>query len=216
MLQENEKSAIVKADAALAARTQNVYEKHAARFDAERPKGLHERSWIDRFLRLVSPGGRILDLGCGAGDPIAEYMTDSGFNVVGVDASRAMLVIARDRYPARDWRHMDMRKLELPERFDGIISWNAFFHLTGDEQRDVLVRIGEHMRPGAGLMLTVGPQAGEVTGRVGGDPVYHASLDPEEYTRILEGLQIDVVKFVAEDPMCDEQTVLLAQKRRGW
>jgi trans-aconitate methyltransferase len=195
----------------LAARTQGIYERQAARFDAERPKGLHERAWLDRFLSLVVPGGRVLDLGCGAGDPIAGYMRSRGFGVVGFDASHAMLAIARARDPSGDWRHGDMRTLDLGERFDGVIAWNSFFHLMPDEQREVLVRIARHLKPGAALMVTVGPEAGEVTGHVGGEAVYHSSLAPEEYRSLLASQAIEVVDFVMEDATCAEQTVLLAR-----
>ena len=37
-------------------------------------------------------------------------------------------------------------------------------------------------------MLTIGNKAGEVTGQVGGETVYHASLAPDEYREILESL----------------------------
>lgn len=195
---------------AVAATTQAVYERQATRFDRERPRRLHERAWLDRFLALVPPGGLILDLGCGAGDPIAAYITSAGYRVIGLDASRAMLALARERFPAGDWRHGDMRSLDFSERFDGIIGWNSFFHLTRDEQRDALPRIGRHLAPGGALMLTVGPEDGEVLGTVGGEPVYHASLAPREYERILGDLGLALVAPIAEDPACDNQTVLLA------
>ncbi|MEM7021224.1 MAG: class I SAM-dependent methyltransferase [Pseudomonadota bacterium] len=197
---------------ALAASTQEVYERNAARFDVERPKGLHERSWLDRFLELVTPGGLVLDLGCGAGDPIAGYVAGRGFRVIGVDASRPMLEIARRRFPAGDWRHGDMRTLDLAERFDGILGWNSFFHLTADEQRSVLPRIVSHMKPGAALMLTVGPAAGEVGGCVGDDAVYHASLAPAEYDAVLARLGVRIVQLAVEDPTCGQQTIMLARK----
>lgn len=200
------------ADAALAARTREVYERQAERFDGERPKHLLERAWLDRFLSLVEPGGLVLDLGCGGGDPIAGHIMERGFDVVGIDASEAMLAIARRRFPAGDWRRGDMRRLDLPESFDGIIGWDSFFHLTPGEQRDTLRRIGEHMKPGAALMLTVGHEAGEVTGRVGGEPVYHASLAPEEYEALLGELGIEVTAFVKGDPDCDGHTILLGRK----
>ena len=196
---------------ALAASTQGIYERHAARFDAERPKRLHERIWLDRFLGQVRDGGAILDVGCGAGDPLATYMSDRGFQVTGVDASRAMLDIARSRFPAGDWRHGDMRTLDLPERFDGILGWNSFFHLTPEEQRTTLPTLADHLNPSGVLMLTVGPKAGEVAGQVANEAVYHASLAPEEYQAILEDLGLKVVQFLKEDPECDLQTVLLAR-----
>lgn len=197
----------------LATRTQAVYERQAARFDAERPRGLHERAWLDRFLALVRPGGLILDLGCGAGEPIAAHLAAQGRRVIGVDAAEAMLAIARNRHPEGDWRLGDMRTLDLAERVDGLLAWNSFFHLTRDEQRAVLPRLVAHLRPGGALMLTVGPEDGEVTGHVGGEPIYHASLSPEEYRTRLADLGVEVIRFVAEDPDCDGQTVLLARRR---
>lgn len=84
----------------LAATTQDVYERNAARFDVERAKGLHERRWLDRFLDLIAGDNTVLDLGCGTGDPIADYLAGRGFRVTGIDASRAMLAIARRRVQA--------------------------------------------------------------------------------------------------------------------
>lgn len=196
----------------LALNTQAVYERQARRFDAERAKGLHERIWLDRFTAGRASGARILDLGCGAGEPIAAYLIAHGFRVTGLDASRAMLEIARQRWPDGDWRLGDMRTLDLPERFDGILGWNSFFHLTRDEQRATLPRLARHLAPSGVLLLTVGPEDSEVGGHVGGEPIYHASLAPSEYRRLLAEHGLTVTRFVAEDPDCDCQTVLLARK----
>lgn len=199
--------------AALAARTGEIYQRNAVRFDAERPKRLHEKPWLDRFADLLPPGGTVLDVGCGAGEPIAAYFASQGYRVTGLDAAQAMIDLARRRLPEQEWLFGDMRRLNLDRTFNGIIGWNSFFHLTQDEQRSVLPRLAQHLEPGGALMLTVGPEAGEVTGHVGDDIVYHASLAPDEYRSILAGLGLQVVSFVAEDPDCDLQTILLAQKQ---
>ncbi|MDF1778389.1 MAG: class I SAM-dependent methyltransferase [Rhizobiaceae bacterium] len=196
----------------LASRTQAVYERNAQRFDAERPKGLHERLWLDRFLDGLPPGGKILDLGCGAGMPIAAYFMGKGFAVTGLDASAAMIQLAKSVMPDGDWREGDMRGLDLNETFDGIIGWNSFFHLTRPEQRDVLPRLARHLETNGRLMLTVGPENGEAVGQVGDDRIYHASLSPDEYASILLVNQLAIKDFVIEDPQCDFQTILLAQK----
>jgi hypothetical protein len=64
-------------------------------------------------------------------------------------------------------------------------------------------------------MLTVGTEEDEVVGQVGGEPVYHSSLAPAAYRKILHELGMQVIDFVFEDPDCDFATVLLAQKKRG-
>lgn len=199
--------------AAIAATTQAVYERHAAGFDSHRPKGLHEQPWLDRFSALLQPGGRILDLGCGAGDPIAGHFLAAGFDVTGVDFSAPMLDLAGQRLPQARWLQADMRELALGETFDGIIGWNSYFHLRADEQRSTLRRLAAHLAPGGALMLTVGPRAGEVIGQVEGEPIYHASLSPQEYEALLGELGLAIIQFVFEDPDCDQQTVLLAQRR---
>ena len=195
----------------LAKTTQAVYERNTVRFDAERAKVLFEKSWIDRFLSLIPDQGLILDLGCGAADPIGSYMIEQGYRVTGVDASAGMLRLAKKRFPDGDWRRMDMRELNMPERFDGIIGWDSFFHLTRDEQRMVLPKLARHLGPSGALMLTVGQSDGEVTGRVGDDTVYHSSLSIDEYTSILAENDVEVVDFIPEDPECDFHTILLAR-----
>lgn len=197
----------------LAASTRDVYARHAARFDAERPRHLHERVWLERFAALLPEAGAVLDLGCGAGEPIAGWLIQSGFRVTGVDIAEPMLAIARRRYPDGDWRQADMRSLDLASRFNGIIGWDSFFHLRPDEQRTTLHRLANHLLPRGALMLTVGPEAGEVTGTVADEPVYHSSLAPEAYKAILADAGLDIVQFVKEDPNCDLHTILLAQMR---
>ena len=125
-----------------------------------------------------------------------------------------MLSIARTRWPNGDWRAADMRVLDLGEQFDGIIAWNSFFHLTADEQRDCLPKLAHHLAPGGHLLVTVGPEAGETTGTVAGETVYHASLSPAEYASRLEENHLILTAFFAEDPGCQNHTVLMARKRK--
>lgn len=60
-------------------------------------------------------------------------------------------------------------------------------------------------------MLTVGTHDGEVTGRVGDDIVYHASLSQDEYCDILSNQGLEIESFVTEDPDCDGSTIMLAK-----
>lgn len=195
----------------LADQTQLVYERNARRFAIERPKNLFEKPWLDRFLELIPENGNLLDLGCGAGEPIASYLIEQGHSVVGLDASNNMIHLARENIPTGDWRLGDMRNFQLDDRFHGIIAWHSFFHLTREEQRTALPCIAKHLTPKGALLLTVGPNDGEVAGRVGDDPVYHASLSQDEYGDILSIQGLEIKSFVAEDPDCDGATVMLAQ-----
>lgn len=198
----------------LALKTQDVYERKGARFDAERSKTLFERQWLDRLLEVLPSNPRVLDAGCGAGDPIARYLIEKGCCLTGIDFSRSLIEIATARFPQAQWHIVDMCSFCLPDRFDGILAWHSFFHLTPDDQLSTLARFGQHLTSGGALMFTAGHIAGEVIGHVGGEEVYHSSLSPKQYETVLNRLGLRVLDFVPEDPSCGGATVLLAQKRR--
>ena len=160
-------------------------------------------------------GGEICDLGCGSGEPISAYLISRGFKLSGFDYAAAMIELARSRFPNHSWQVRDMRDPLLLDRYDGIISWDGFFHLAPDEQRAALPNIAAAVRRGGNLLLTVGPNASEVTGFVDGVEVYHSSLAPEEYRAILMALGFAKIEFQAEDPTCGGHSVLLAKTKAG-
>ncbi|MCT4556520.1 MAG: class I SAM-dependent methyltransferase [Pelagimonas sp.] len=197
----------------LAAQTREIYEEQAQAFDRARSRKLFEARWLTRFTNGLTPGGRVLDLGCGAGEPIAAWLIAEGFTLTGMDFAQPMLDIARARWPDGDWRQGDMRDLDQRAEYDGIVAWDSFFHLTPDEQRACLPRLARALRPGGSLLVTVGHSLGEVTGQVGSAVVYHASLSPAEYAALLEENEMQMVGFMAQDPDCAEHSVLLARRR---
>lgn len=194
------------------ASTRDIYDRQAANYDKGRSRALFEARWLTRFSNALPEGARVLDLGCGAGEPIAAWLMAEGFQLTGVDFSDEMLKIARNRWPEGDWRVADMRTIELGETFAGIVAWDSFFHLTPVEQRAAIPRLAAHLLPNGLLMVTVGPDASEVTGTVGEEVVYHASLSPAEYARCLEDAGMRMTAFMAEDPNCDRHSILMARK----
>ncbi|MDU9004419.1 class I SAM-dependent methyltransferase [Sedimentitalea todarodis] len=196
----------------LSSTTRDVYEQNAAAYDAQRSRAMFEAGWLTRFTACLPAGGRVLDLGCGAGEPIARWFIAEGFRVTGVDFADAMLDMVRARWPQGDWRAADMRTLDLGETFDGIIAWDSFFHLTVEEQRCAIHRMARHLRIGGSLLFTVGPDHGERSGSVAGKSVYHASLSPAEYATLLQDQGLRLTGFLAEDPECDSHSVMMARK----
>jgi SAM-dependent methyltransferase len=188
----------------------DLYERHAQVYDRDRGRSLQERVWLDRFLAYLPAGGTVLDVGCGMGEPIARYLIDRGFGVVGVDASRSMIELCRARFPNSAWLLLDMRQLELQQRFDGILAWDSFFHLGTDDQRGMFPRFAAHARHGAPLMFTSGSAEGEAIGSCCDEPLYHASLAPSEYEHILITNGFAVRAYVAEDAACGDHTIWLA------
>lgn len=107
-----------------------------------------------------------------------------------------------------------MRLLELPRKFGGILAWDSFFHLTPDDQRRMFGVFARHAASSAVLMFNSGPAYGEAVGSYRGDPLYHASLNPGEYTSLLSSIGFDLVAHAAEDWQTGGgRTVWVAQGR---
>ena len=190
----------------------SLYEANAEAWDRQRGRDLHERAWLDRFAALLPAGGTILDIGCGSGEPISQYFIARGFAVTGVDSSETLIGLCRKRFPTQDWIVADMRRLDLGRRFEGILAWHSFFHLSADDQRPMFARFAAHAKPGAALMFTSGPEAGEVIATWQGEPLYHASLDPEEYQALLRKSGFAIVERRLRDRECGEATICLARR----
>ncbi len=192
-----------------------IYERHAGAWVSARLREspLYERAWLQGFCTLIPPGGSVLDLGCGAGEPIARYFSEHGHAVTGVDSSPAMVAMFQMRLPDQQALISDMRTLSLDRLFHGILAWDSFFHLSPNDQRRMFPLFRAHAAPRAALMFTSGPAQGESIGRLEGEPLYHASLDGAEYRTLLDDEGFTVVATLAEDQSCGGRTVWLAQLR---
>ena len=196
----------------LSEKTQDIYERNSLQFDHDRTKTLFEKKWLERFVALLPDNPKILDIGCGSGEPIARYFIEKDISITGVDFSKSLLDIAKSRFPNNPWHYQDMRDLAFDEKYDGIIAWHSFFHLTPDDQPKTLEKFSDHLLPNGVLMLTVGSEEGLAIGHIGNDKVYHASLSTEEYKTLLDRLGIQIIEFMIDDIECGRANIILAQK----
>ena len=109
-------------------------------------------------------GGPILELGCGTGR-ILIPTAQAGVEIAGLDRAPSMLAIARDKVarldPAVQRRIQlvegDMRDFNLGRRFKLVtIPYRAFLHLlTGEDQRQALRCVRDHLEPDGRLILNI-------------------------------------------------------------
>jgi SAM-dependent methyltransferase len=189
----------------------DLYQRHARQWDQDRGRSLLERPWVDRFIALLPPRGTVLDIGCGTGDPIARYLVANSLAVTGIDSATTMIDICKERLQGT-WIVADMRRLAIGRRFDGLLAWDSFFHLRPDDQRAMFAVFEAHSGPRSVLMFTSGPSFGRAIGEFHGDPLYHASLDADEYRTLLARHGFAVVAHAVEDPDCGGHTIWLAQR----
>lgn len=117
-------------------------------------EGREEFKLMDPYLAVLPPGSRILDGGCGLGE-WTLYYASRGFDVTGIDLSRATIERLQQRFPQRRFLTGDVRHTEFPDAsFDAYFSWGTFEHFEEgvgaclEEARRIL-------KPGGYLFVSV-------------------------------------------------------------
>lgn len=106
-------------------------------------------SWADALERwwAADRPARILDVCCGTGLMTAELI-DRGLEVVGVDASPAMMAIARQRLgPQAELIESFLPDLPIPGPFDAAVStFDGLNYLALDDLRETFAAIAARLR----------------------------------------------------------------------
>ncbi|MGZ3797530.1 MAG: class I SAM-dependent methyltransferase [Pseudobdellovibrionaceae bacterium] len=86
----------------------------------------------------ISPGQKILDLGCGPGDQ-SLLLSERGVSVTGVDNNIELLTAAKVKCPNIDFLKQDLNKLTLTKGYyDGL--WSSFTAAAGNDMKAKDVR----------------------------------------------------------------------------
>ncbi len=192
-----------------------LYSRHADDWARMRdgPLNADERPHLERFAAALPEGAGVLDLGCGSGRPIAEWLIGQGFRLTGVDASPGLIARCRAAFPEHEWRVADMRGLDLDRRFDGVLAWFSSFHLTAEAQAGMAAVYARHLRPGGVLMFIGGPRRGVAMGSWMGEPLHHASLNPSEYRAGLEAAGLVEIEEAPLKPDSDDPARVWTARR---
>lgn len=104
----------------------------------------------------VGEGSDVLDVACGTGVLIPDYIARNVKHVVGIDISPEMAKIAAAKFPQENVEIVcgDVEAAELGRSFDRIVVYNAFPHFPEPER---LIRtLSGMLRPGGTLTVAHG------------------------------------------------------------
>ena len=157
--------------------TREYYDKTAAEW-AE--NGYGDGAYLpclDEFLSLLPPGGRVLDLCCGAGYETGRIRA-RGFEALGLDFSGESLKIARERNPDIPFYQGDMLEdYAHTGMVDGILLSAGLVHVETSDLPLAFRRMAEVLKPGGYLLASVRYGTGRMEERS------IAEIDGETYDR---------------------------------
>ena len=96
------------------------------------------------FLKHISKGGHILDLGCGSGRDSLEFIKQ-GYNVTAVDGSKE-LSIAASKLIEQEVICSKFEELQLTEKFHGIWACASLLHVNRKDILDVIKNTSSNLK----------------------------------------------------------------------
>jgi SAM-dependent methyltransferase len=172
------------------------YDRMAARYLASyRPGGARGR-YLDRLLTLLPDPSDVLELGCGAGEPVTRRLAER-HRVTAVDISAEQLRLAAARAPAATFVRGSMVDVTFePGSFDGVAAFYAITHVPRGHHAHLLDRIARWLRPGGLLLISMGADdnPGTVEDDWLGVPMYFSHFDAVTNQALVRRAGLEVVE----------------------
>lgn len=99
----------------------------------------------EHFLRYVSKGAKILDLGCGSGRDIRAFL-DMGYEVDAIDGSKELARLASE-YTGIRVKCIDFNQLNEISIYDAVWACASLLHVTSQDLPSIMIRIRNTLKP---------------------------------------------------------------------
>jgi ubiquinone/menaquinone biosynthesis C-methylase UbiE len=171
--------------------------------------------YLDGLISKLSPGSKILDLGCGSGIPIDKYLLEKDFEVTGVDISEEQINLAKKNLPKGDFFVGDMSEIDFPaSSFNAVVSFYAIFHLPKEEHLSVLKNIFNILKPGGYLLITMGSNDWEGTEKdFHGVKMFWSHYGREKNLELVKSAGFNILNEEIDTSGNEKHLIILAQKQ---
>ena len=175
--------------------------------------------WLDELIARLPAGAHVLDLGCGAGLPVARQLQDRGFVVIGIDGSRRQIELAREHVPGATFIQADMTSAEFPAvSFGAVAAFYSITHVPRNLHSELFVSIADWLQPGGMLLASLGVEAvADWTGEWLGSEMFFSQHDAATNLRMIQdaGIVVERAEIVAQDDEDAKFLWVIARKPAG-
>lgn len=131
------------------------YDKNAKEYE-KNTVDLIDFDQIEEFCGYLPKKAKILDAGCGFGRD-SKVFFDRKYDVTGVDLSKSLLKIAKEKYPQINFVKANLLKLPFENKsFDGVWAHASLVHFEKDNEiKKVLDEFNRVLKPNGILYTSV-------------------------------------------------------------
>ncbi len=166
-----------------------------------------------RALAFLKNKGEALDIGCGCTGRFIDLLQKAGLKVEGVDVSKKMLELAKEKHPEVTFHHQDICQWGIPKQYDFITAWDSLWHIPLSKQKIVVAKMVKALKPEGIIIFSFGgiDEENEHTDDYMGPKVYYSSLGTNGFLQAF----VDngcIIKHMEFDQKEGDHAYLIAQK----
>ena len=166
---------------------------------------------ISLLVKELPRNSRVLDLGCGNGFPITQFLFDAGLNVFGIDSSSPMIAQLANRNPKIRVQCDDLFNSDFFNlNFDAIIAYGLIFHFPREQQIKLIQKAAGHLKPNGKFLFNSGIKIGRAVSTMDGINIPQWSLSADLYATALED---NGLKLIANYPDKQSGTYIYISKK---
>lgn len=169
------------------------YDKIAEEYQIDRQAFDHSEE-LTEFAGFLPKNGKVLDVGCGAGVPVAKFLVEAGFEVVGIDFSEKMLKLARKNVPQATFVRKNMTKMDFADNsFDGLTAFYSIIHVPREKHSLLFKSFNRILRPSGIMLACMGPDEWESTEKYYGIRMFWSQFSPEKSLQLVNDAGFEVI-----------------------
>ncbi len=195
------------------------YDKIAKKYYKGRNK-YKNNALLKKFSEKLQKGASVIDLGCGAGIPVAKFLIRKGYKVTGIDFSKDMLALAKKKVPKAKFIEMDITKMKFkPDSFDSAISFYAMIHIPRQKHVGIYKKLHKILKPYA--MVLVNACGTDTRGWEGyekdylGVPIFWSFYGPKRTSKIITDSGFIIIWSKILELGGEKQFWILAKNRKN-
>ena len=149
---------------------------------------------LDKFASLLLKDAKVLDVGCGDGVPVAQFLAECGFDVTGIDFSRNMLKFARKNVPKARFVLKDMARLDFETgSFDGLTAFYSIIHVPREKHFLMFQSFHRILKPKGVMLICLGPDEWEATDKYYGTEMFWSHYDPKKSLQLVKKAGFEII-----------------------
>jgi len=171
------------------------------------------QKYLEKLNTHLKANSQILDVGCGAGIPVDDYLVLKGHHLTGVDISEKQIELAKINVPEATYLVGDMSEMDFQQNsFDAIVSFYAIFHIPKEDHLELFKRIFNLLKDGGLFLATLGYEEWESCEEFCGVTMHWSHYDKDKNLQLVKQTGFEIITAEVDESGGERHFVVLAMK----